>query len=81
MSNRRLKQEGLLVRFKGERAKLEDTAKMYLGEIEDGTFYVDTPLALNPNQIVNAAVGLKETLAQAARVQGRIDELEEELGL
>lgn len=41
MSNRRLKQQGLLVQFRGERSKLEDTAKMYLGEIEDATFYVD----------------------------------------
>lgn len=81
MRNRRLKQEALLARFRGERSKLESTAKMYLGEIEDTTFVVETPLALNGQAIVNAAVELKKVLAEAATVQGRIDELEEELGI
>lgn len=64
-----------------QRDDLEVRAKADLGTIEDSTFVVDSPLALNGQAVFSAAYSLKETLAEAAKVQGRIDELEEALGL
>lgn len=78
---RRLKQQGLLLGLRKQRDDLESRARFHLDAIESATFVVDSPLALNGQSVYSAAYGLKETLAEAAKVQGRIDELEEALGL
>lgn len=78
---RRLKNQGLLASLQQQRRDLESRARMYLDSIESATFFVDSPLNLNGQAVVTAAHGLKETLAEAAKVQARIDELQDELGL
>ena len=78
---RRLKQQGLLLGLRKQRDDLEVSARIHLGSIEDSTFVVDSPLALNGQAVFSAASQLRDTLAEAAKVQGRIDELEDALGL
>ncbi|MEM9415367.1 MAG: hypothetical protein AAGA29_07820 [Planctomycetota bacterium] len=79
--NRRLKQAGLLAGLMQQRRDLEQRARLCLDEIESATFVVKSPLALNGHAVVVAATEFNRILKDAAEVQGRIDELEEALGL
>jgi hypothetical protein len=78
---RRQRQLALLGNLKEKHRELKERARMHLDTLESATFVVECPLMLDGPKIQVVAKQLNEVIGEARELQGRIDELEEALGL